>query len=80
MGLTNPGKCGKIRPRLSLGVDRILKYPYTKGSRSYTKKVVRVCDGIVTVLDPGTKDQTVVGLALEIDGILILALPVHRES
>jgi len=78
--LTGNKECDIIQPRLSIGFDQILKYPYRKGETTHTKKIVRVCDGTVTVLDPATKTQIVVGLAILVGDILVLALPVHRES
>ena len=76
--LTEEKECGII-PELRLGKDLILKYPYRKGGRTYTEKIVRVCDGIVYMLDPATKDQIPVGQALMVGDVLVIAMTVQKE-
>ena len=71
-------ECGKITPELSFGDDLILKLPYTKGKSSYTLKLVRVCDGEVFALDPATKEQILIGRALWLGDVLVMAMTVHQ--
>lgn len=78
MPLTKRQNCGKIEAELILGADCVLKYPYQKGKQTYTKKIVRVCDGIVYILDPSTKDQIPVGKALMMGNILVIAMTLQE--
>jgi len=77
--LTEERECGIIEPELRLGKDLILKYPYHKGGRTYTEKIVRVCDGTVYVLDPATKSQIAVGQALIVGTVLVIAMAIQKE-
>jgi hypothetical protein len=78
--LTNAAECGRIEPQLRLGEDLILKYPYQKGKATYTTKIVRVVEGMVYILDPSTKEQILVGQALWIGNVLVMAMTVHKEQ
>lgn len=69
-----------MEPRLRLGEDLILKYPYQKGKTTYTKKIVKVVEGKVYILDPVTKEQILVGQALWTGNVLVVVLSVHRED
>lgn len=68
-----------IEPKLTLGPDRVLKFPYHKGKRLYTEKIVRVRNGTVYVLDPSTKEQIAVGKALWMGNVLVIAMTVRTE-
>ena len=72
--------CGKIEPKLRLGDNLVLKFPYRKGKTAHTTKIVRVCDGVVYALDPSTKEQVAVGQALWIGSILVMAMAVEVEE
>lgn len=76
--MTKAAECGIIP--LKLGEDLILKFPYQKGKSAYTEKIVRVCDGIVYVLDPATKEQVAVGKALWIGNVLVMAMAVNTDN
>ena len=77
--LTDTPECGRIKPELRLGADLILKYPYQKGRATYTSKLVRVVGGMVYILNPSTKEQILVGRALWIGDVLVMAMTVCRE-
>lgn len=77
--LTECDECVIMKPRLHLGFDKVLKYPYRKGKRAYTKKIVRVVDGVVYILDPSTKKQVAVGKALWVGNTLVIAMTVQKE-
>ena len=76
--MTTRDECGKMKPQLRLGQDLILKYPYQKGKAAYTTKLVRVVEGMVYVLDPSTKEQILVGRALWLGDVLVMAMAVQR--
>lgn len=77
--MTDTEKDVIIKPELSLGQDLILKYPFTKGTRHHSLKIVRVVDGTVYVLDPNTKEQIAVGKALLMGPVLVMAMTVKTE-
>lgn len=68
-----------MKPKLRLGDDLVLKFPYRKGKATHTTKIVRVCDGVVYALDPSTKCQVAVGQALWSGNILVMAMAVEIE-
>jgi len=77
--LTDTAECGKIPPQLRLGEDLILKYPYQKGKATYTTKLVKVVEGMVYILNPVTKEQILVGRALWLGDVLVMAMTVRKK-
>ena len=68
-----------MKPKLHIGFDQVLKYPYQKGKATYTTKLVRVVGGMVYILNPSTKEQVLVGKALWVGSVLVMAMTVDIE-
>lgn len=76
--MTSTEDCVILSKNLSFGPDRILRFHYSKEGRVYHQTMVRVdVDGTIWIRHPSTKNEVLVGRALVLEGLLILAIPVQ---
>lgn len=73
--MTTPRDSVIIERRVRCDPDGLISYHYQKGGKDHRRVVARLHDGQVLFMDPATKIEYVIGVATQLDGMLILILP-----